>query len=686
MIDILGAELAPLSWHALKESCYGRRRGRADDLFCGMGGMLAAFLLAGGEGNVSANHWNKAFAAHSANFGHVEHMLGDLSVLDPSRMPGTADILLACPECRLHSKANNWREAIAELAPWDPRREGERSRCTMWCPQRLAAQRDYDYVILENVVEVTTWNQFGNWLKEWEKLGYVVEQRCLNAAFFGAPQSRDRIVFVIRRKGAPAPNLDFRPRCVCWHCERQVFSIQTWKPEALRNATPIGPVGKFGKQGQYLYCCPRCMVPSSPYIIPADTAIDHSIRATRLRDRKVPLRPNTMGRLSRAWARRGQITQWLTLDGPEPGTRISRPLWLPALPAHASAQLEHAQPGVLVALRNNTHARDLSEPAQAVCAAGNHHAIVGPDQRGAVPRSADVEPIATLTTGGNHMVVGANRPNESARDAAAHPAATVTAAGKLFVVRDPGTDMLVQTGGNTYERPGSGYVRAWPLAGVAPTQSATVERGVLQAPRPGTQLVIGASTSTSERNAGSDPAPTQVTTVRASLLGGPDGGAEVDAADPAFLASYYGNATALRALSMPAPTQTTRDRHAVLVPAGGTRQEATIDVDLEPSPTRLTRDSYGVADGVALEDCTFRMLVPKEAQALMDLIVRPDGQPYLTVELDDITGTDAVRLAGNAVCQTLFANVINRVFCAREGTMLADAAATPWPRLARRRR
>ena len=99
----------------------------------------------------------------------------------------------------------------------------------------------------------------------------------------------------------------------------------------------------------------------------------------------------------------------------------------------------------------------------------------------------------------------------------------------------------------------------------------------------------------------------------------------------------------------------------------------------------MTRDSYGVSDGTALMDCTFRMLVPKEAQALMDLLVRPDGQPYLTVELDDITGTDGVRLAGNAVCQTLFANVFHRVFQAREGTMLADPASNPWPRLKRRR-
>ena len=67
------------------------------------------------------------------------------------------------------------------------------------------------------------------------------------------------------------------------------------------------------------------------------------------------------------------------------------------------------------------------------------------------------------------------------------------------------------------------------------------------------------------------------------------------------------------------------------------------------------------------------MLVPKEAQALMDLAVRADGEIYKTIELNDagnglrITNSDGVRLSGNAVCQTQWANILHRVFCANEG-------------------
>lgn len=660
-----------------------------------MGGMHAAGRLVGMRGNISANHNNKAFFAHSENFPDVEHLIGDISVLHPAHLPGEADVLLACPECRLHSRGRNWQEAVSELGPWDPRREGERSRATMWCPQRMAAYRGYEYILLENVVEVVKWNQFrnGNWLKGWRDLGYVVEMHCINSAFFYAPQSRDRVAFVIRRAGAPRPNLDFRPRCFCWHCVRDVHGIQAWKPAALRNRTPVGPAGKYGPNGQYLYACPECRSVASPYIVPARTAIDPTIAATRICDREKPLRPKTMARLHRAWELRGAVAQLTTVDGRDPSTKAARPVWLPAMTQTTRQEIGYLQPDVVVPLRNNTVGRDADQPAHALCASGNHHAIVGPDQEGAIARETAHQPVATVTTKGNHMVlVGPNRTNNVARDGSIHPAATVTTAegGGLFAVQTTSRDMIVQVSGNTYERPGTDYVRAWPLDAPAPTQSTSLERGVLQE----RQAILPPGSNSPARDIDDSPAPTQVTTVRPSLLGGvpvEERGFAVPPDEVGYLTSYYGQPGPSRSLNEPAGTQTTRDRHAVLIPAGGTRQRQLVDIDQGPSPTRLTRDTYALTEtATRLEECTFRMLVPKEAQALMDLVLRPDGEIFKTIELTDprnqirITNTDAVRLSGNAVCQTLFGNFIHRILLAREGAMVAESPRPVWVALARR--
>ncbi|HEV7805439.1 MAG TPA: hypothetical protein VGO80_06460 [Solirubrobacteraceae bacterium] len=76
------------------------------------------------------------------------------------------------------------------------------------------------------------------------------------------------------------------------------------------------------------------------------------------------------------------------------------------------------------------------------------------------------------------------------------------------------------------------------------------------------------------------------------------------------------------------------------------------------------------------------MLVPREAQALMDAQWLPDGNPWQLLELNGrgsaltITNSDAVRLAGNAVCQTTFANVIHRVLSTGESVRLAQFAVS----------
>lgn len=747
-VNPTGAHLAPLSMEQLRAGFHGTDRGDAIDFFAGMGGMTAAFKLAGGRVRHAANHWTKSTFAHGENFGDTEHTLGDLSVMDPKRLPkGFARHLVCAPECRRHSSASNWSQAVMELAPYDPKRETERSRSTMWCPQRWAAWHRFESVTCENVVEVTKWNQFGAWVREWDRLGYNLQIVSLNSAFFFAPQSRDRVALVATLKGLPLPNLDFRPSCWCWDCEENVYGIQTWKKAAIRDAGPLGPVGKYGwKNGQYLYACPACAQWVSPHIVPAITALDPTIDAPMLCDREKPLKPKTVSRIVGGLLRLGQASQLLVTDGRE--GKKSRPAWLPAMTQTGRQEIAVCNPPTIVALRRHTNAIDSGEqPAPAVCASGQHHAVVGPDQRGAVPHDSSVDVSGTVTAAGNTFVaavpiVGANRdgsiPRESdrepsavmtagatgglfmvgggrehnvPRDASGAPAPTATAAhcgGGLFMVggmRDTNVprDSASESGPTVTGGCGGGgvYVLGGNRTNNTPRNprsnpSATVTTaeggGLFAAGLPDGMLVdVGGHTyercgpGTIRARDLNDPAPTQSTTLHRAVVGTPPReGGDFAIPEDAYLAAYNGSGDNIRRVTDPAGAQTANDRHALLVPAGGTRQTQVPDASVNPAPTRMTRDTFATVQTptgpIWLGACTFRMLVPREAQALMDARWLPDGTPWKLLELNgrgssvNITNSDAVRLAGNAVCQTTFANVIHRVLSTGEARQLAQFA------------
>ena len=202
-----------------------------------------------------------------------------------------------------------------------------------------------------------------------------------------------------------------------------------------------------------------------------------------------------------------------------------------------------------------------TEPAAVVTSGGGGGGLfVTGGRENNIPRRADQEPAATVTAahcGGGLSMIGGNREHNQARDASREPAPVVTTAegGGLYAIT--GADgFLVQVAGNTFERPG--YTRAWPVSSPAPTQSTTPERALVMPPLEQDGLAISRD---------------------------------------AVIASYYGTGDNVRPAIEPSATQTAVDRHALLVPAGGTRQQQIVDASVEPSPTRLTRDSHAVTHG-----------------------------------------------------------------------------------------
>jgi len=273
------------------------------DLFCGAGGSsLGATQASRGDRGVqvriAVNHWRKAVETHATNFQDTDHDCADISQVHPSRYPRTS-ILIASPECTNYTRAKGKRrKELHERDLWgNPTLsvEEERSRVRMFDPVYFAEHHKYDFVIIENVVDVRLWVLYGAWLKAWTDLGYEYKELFWNSMFFHpTPQSRDRLYVVLWRKGMPAPNLDYRPPAWCARCEGNVDAVQSWK-------NPTKKHGKWGSRNQYVYRCPVCAGEVTPYYYCAYNCIDWSIPTIRIGDREAhglkPLVPRTLERI-----------------------------------------------------------------------------------------------------------------------------------------------------------------------------------------------------------------------------------------------------------------------------------------------------------------------------------------------------------------------------------------------------
>ncbi len=174
------------------------------DLFCGAGGTSTGILQAADEVGVqcqvtAVNHWPTAVATHAENYPRHRHRCADLDSLSPLSLfsEGGLDALWASPSCTHHSRARSGR----------PRHE--QTRVTAYCiPRWLDALRP-PVCWIENVREFLDWGPldakghpikarkretFNAWIGLIESLGYRTEHRILNAADFGDPTCRERLI------------------------------------------------------------------------------------------------------------------------------------------------------------------------------------------------------------------------------------------------------------------------------------------------------------------------------------------------------------------------------------------------------------------------------------------------------------------------------------------------------------
>ena len=185
---------------------------QAVDLFCGAGGTstgaMKAARAAGAQLNLLAvNHWPTAINSHTLNHPSVRHLCESLDNIRPQVVVpgGQLDLLMASPECTHHSNAAGGR----------PR--NDQSRATAWHICRWAADLSVQNIIIENVREFQHWGPltklgkpmkrrkgetFKAFINTLRGMGFTVEYRVVNAANYGDPTSRLRLV-ILARRGKP---------------------------------------------------------------------------------------------------------------------------------------------------------------------------------------------------------------------------------------------------------------------------------------------------------------------------------------------------------------------------------------------------------------------------------------------------------------------------------------------------
>lgn len=165
------------------------------DLFCGIGGFSYGFEMTQKfEVVAAADIWKTAINTYKKNHTNknIDILLQDLTQLEPeywNKYTNKIDVIIAGPPCQgfsmsgkrnISDKRNTLFEEVVKIA-------------TVVQPK---------YIVIENVVGLLSMtNNEGKDIKkliknELNDIGYKVEKQILNAADYGVPQARKRVVFI----------------------------------------------------------------------------------------------------------------------------------------------------------------------------------------------------------------------------------------------------------------------------------------------------------------------------------------------------------------------------------------------------------------------------------------------------------------------------------------------------------
>ena len=203
---------------------------RVVDLFCGAGGLSEGFRAAGYKVVAGSDHDPDAVATYAANFPAALALCGDVRApalreqIDAAA--AGADVLVGGPPCQAFSQVRNHSRLIE-----DPRNSLYREFVSAVGTARPAA------FLMENVPGMAQMGVKAQVLEDLSLSGeYRVQAQLVDAADFGVPQTRKRLLFLgVRADLAAAP-----PR-LCGTGATAAVQLVRFAGDPVDSAVPPGP-------------------------------------------------------------------------------------------------------------------------------------------------------------------------------------------------------------------------------------------------------------------------------------------------------------------------------------------------------------------------------------------------------------------------------------------------------------
>ena len=187
----------------------GRLRFTAIDLFSGGGGLALGLTRAGFRVVAAIDSDELSSATYRRNHPRVHVVTDDISTIDPEVLvtnlgmkPGELDLLSGCPPCqgfstmRTKNGARKIREPMNDL---------------VFEIVRFARAFEPKAIMLENVPGLAKDVRIRRFCDHLRGLGYFVDYKVFDAADYGVPQRRKRMI-LLAGKGANIPFADRVPR------------------------------------------------------------------------------------------------------------------------------------------------------------------------------------------------------------------------------------------------------------------------------------------------------------------------------------------------------------------------------------------------------------------------------------------------------------------------------------------
>lgn len=227
------------------------------DMFAGGGGASCGIRQAiGREVDIAVNHDLKALMMHAVNHPHTLHLQEDVFTvkLDEYTKGRHVSLMWASPDCTHFSRARGGKPKSQHI------------RMLPWAVFEQSRRILPDVVCCENVAEIQTWEDYGEFVRSMQSLGYTFECRELVAADYGARTTRRRWYAVFRRDGCktawPMPSHRdgtsiLSPWLGQWLSVRPCLDLDDIGEAVTKRAHPLSPktlrrmqrgFGVYGKQ------------------------------------------------------------------------------------------------------------------------------------------------------------------------------------------------------------------------------------------------------------------------------------------------------------------------------------------------------------------------------------------------------------------------------------------------------